>query len=95
MKNEMTVEKLRKNNYKVRVIHSRRTEHGVVLPYYIVRGKPLDAKGGSTRVEITTPNGQELSAEARCSNKDNFNRKTGLAIALGRALSGRDWYIKY
>lgn len=43
--------------------------------------------GGSTVVEITTPNGVEITGEAVCSTKDSFNKKLGTQIALGRALT--------
>lgn len=45
-------------------------------------------KGGLTVVEITTPEGETLTGVAECSVKDQFNRKIGLNIALGRALNG-------
>lgn len=43
--------------------------------------------GGSTVVQITTPDGVELRGEAVCSTKDAFNKKLGTQIALGRALT--------
>lgn len=43
--------------------------------------------GGTTIVQITTSDGRDLEGVAVCSYKDPYNRKKGLAIALGRALS--------
>lgn len=80
----MTIKNLRQSGYKVRVMHSR---------YYddIQRiggiEKRITPKGGSTRIQITTPN-KELTEEgfSECSNQDLFNRRTGISIALGRAI---------
>jgi hypothetical protein len=45
--------------------------------------------GGYTKVELTTPDAKvTVTGEAECSAKDNFNRKIGNSIALGRALEG-------
>lgn len=44
-------------------------------------------KGGQTLVKVTTPTGQVLVGIAACSDKDNFNKKLGVNIALGRALT--------
>jgi len=73
-----TIKQLRQNGYKVRVMHSRVYEK----PDYI-----LMAKGGTTEIEVTTPDGaQTVKGVAICSAEDCFNRKTGNQIALGRAL---------
>lgn len=47
----------------------------------------VNPNGGETVVQITTPDGTELEGVAKCSTKDPYNRKKGLAIALGRAMS--------
>lgn len=80
-----TIKDLRRRGYKVRVIHTRR---------YVTHRKfsgpalELSARGGSTTIEVTTPDNQQtVSGKAVCSNDDNFNRKVGNAIALGRALN--------
>lgn len=44
-------------------------------------------KGGQTLVRVTTPTGQVLVGIAACSDKDNFNKKLGVNIALGRAMT--------
>jgi len=46
----------------------------------------VSARGGKTRIEVRTPSGEELVGEAVCSKEDNWNRKMGNEIALGRAL---------
>ncbi len=46
--------------------------------------KVVSARGGKTFVQVTTPDGRELFAETLCSTKDNFSRKLGVQIALGR-----------
>jgi hypothetical protein len=70
-----TIEELRKSGYKVRVIHGKVDETD---PHYHL-------SCNKTRIEITTPDGKELIGEARCSKGDQYNRKIGNRIALGRA----------
>lgn len=83
-----TVYELRKSGYKVRVSHQR-----YYANYLLARHKAgklinhLTAKGGMTLVELTSPTGINVLGCARCSKKDNFNRKMGLNVALGRALA--------
>lgn len=87
MKNP-TVEQLRKNNYRVRVLHERYSQSSpeVLVPRKeIAKGEAL-GKGGRTTVEITTPEGKELTGVAKCHLNDSFNRRRALAIAVGRAL---------
>ncbi len=79
-----TIKDLRQKGYKVRVIHTRHynTKQKISGPV-----PELSARGGSTIIEITTPDKtQDVFGEAICSKEDNFNRKTGNFIALGRAL---------
>lgn len=73
---EPTIEQLRKSGYKVRVIHDTLNNDD---PYY-------DLADRYTRIEILDPEGNEWIGEARCSIKDNYNRKLGNKIALNRAL---------
>lgn len=49
--------------------------------------KEITPKGGSTCIQITTPDGV-LTEEglSECSMQDLFNRRTGTSIALGRAI---------
>ena len=71
-----TVAELRQHGWKVGVKHTR----------------PHPAFGGYTQVFITPP-GEEASFNgwAACNPKDNWNRRLGLTIALGRALKAYGW----
>ncbi len=55
-----------------------------------VRGRNEDGsisnKGGITSVSIFLPDGTCYNAEAKCHPNDNFNRRVGTLIALGKAL---------
>jgi len=83
--NKMNVEQLRKSGYKVRVIHSRRGKTMQRMDGGVVQ--TLSERGGHTVVQVRTPDGEELEGVAVCSTKDNFNRRLGVKIALGRALT--------
>lgn len=72
----ISIKTLRKSGYKVRVLHFRN----------IFDNKSLE-KGGKTVIQIRTPDGQEIEGQAVCSDKDNYNKRIGIQIALGRALS--------
>jgi hypothetical protein len=87
----MTVQQFRNTGYKVRVLHCRLYK-GVELSYsdllsvYRTSIKPKpDAKGGSTQVIIDSPDGKHFIGEAICSKKENYNKKMGVRIALGRS----------
>lgn len=85
----MTVQELRNKGYKVRVLHNRlyngyhkwqvgaieSTRYGPIDP---------DAKGGSTQIIIDSPTGEHYQGLAICSKKENYNKKLGVKIALGR-----------
>ena len=81
----MTVQQLRNNGYKVKVLHFRNP----VLPFkgdfndYMKH--PKYPKGGSTQVIIDTPNGDRFVGTSKCSEQDNYNKKLGVRIALGRS----------
>ena len=92
-KEEVTVKSLRQNGWKVRVTHLRFvTKNGELESTFEIRNfnkemmQWLETKGGKTIVDLRSPAGLEVSAEAECSKKENFNRKMGLQIALNRAL---------
>lgn len=55
-----------------------------------VRARNVDGsisnKGGVTSVSIFLPNGRCYNADAHCHPNDNFNRRVGVMIALGKAL---------
>lgn len=70
-----TVKQLRQSGYKVRVFHIRKKNAGSPVP-----------RGGLTHIEITLPNGENVVGEAKCAEIDNYNKKIGVQIALGRAL---------
>jgi hypothetical protein len=79
-----SIKQLRQSGWKVRVMHRR--NHSVKRT---IDGEypELSNFGGSTTVEITTPDMSiTASGKAVCSLKENFNRRVGNSIALGRAL---------
>lgn len=79
---ELTIHQLRKQGYKVRVHHQRETLDVLTLTGI---NKFLSARGGSTTIELTTPDGKTAIGESRCSLQDNFCRRTGSKLALERA----------
>lgn len=86
----MTIQELRNNGYKVRVLHNR-----LYNGYYKWQvgnnsnygGEAIDpdTKGGSTQVVIDSPNGEHFEGHAVCSKKENYNKRLGVMIALGRS----------
>ena len=77
-KKKYTVESLRKSGFQVRVYHCRQRDAG-----------QISCHGGYTAVAVTPPNGTQFSTcngFAFCSKKDNYNKRLGVAIALGRAM---------
>ena len=87
----MTIQQLRNNGYKVRVLHCRLYNGYHTWQNggheYIQRNAPVDpdSKGGSTQVIIDSPDGKHFRGLAMCSKKDNYNKKMGVKIALGRS----------
>jgi hypothetical protein len=113
--NVVTVSKLRKEGYKVRVSHYRpfsffdtQEETYLLALFPFSKNKKVrDIKetaedalnrsiydfnlintSGSTFVEITTPDGEELSGIAHCSHKENFCYKKGVETAIEKAFTG-------
>lgn len=94
----MTVEELRKNGYKVRVGHLRKIADGIVISrndfqntvaadwFSIHWPDVVLPNGGKTVVEITAPNGKTVSGQARCHEKDNYNKRAGVRLAIDRAM---------
>ena len=79
MKEQYTVESLRKAGCKVGVRHQRRYNHKLV--------SPLLPRGGRTTVTITSSCGQNtVVGKARCSKEDIYCKRTGVEIAMGRAI---------
>lgn len=87
----MTVQELRNKGFKVRVLHNRLYngyhKWQVGGHEYIQRNAPVDpdAKGGSTEIVIDSPSGEHYHGLAICSKKENYNKKMGVRIALGRS----------
>lgn len=80
-----TIQQLRYQGFKVRVLHKRTTK-----PFKKISGEytMLNEKGGTTTIEITTPDKQYTAQGiSECSAKELWNRKIGNKIALGRALN--------
>ena len=74
-----TVHDLRKLGCKVRVLHNRVYDNELMCQE--------SARGGSTLVAVFLPKQQMgFIGTAKCSPADNYNRKLGVKIALGRAL---------
>lgn len=88
----MTVQQLRNNGYKVKVLHNRlyngyhKWQVGA-RDHIVFSGVPIDpdAKGGSTEVIIDSPTGEHFRGLAICSKKENYNKRLGVRIALGRS----------
>ena len=85
----MTIQQLRNMGYKVKVLHNRLYNgyhawqvgsrihiDGIIEP---------DSKGGSTQIIIDSPSGEHFRGLAICSKKDNYDKKMGVRIALGRS----------
>ena len=70
-----TIHQLRRAGWKVRVIHGITDKNNAEELY-----------DRFTRIEITSPEGFDCVGVANCSKKDQWNRKLGNRIALGRAL---------
>jgi hypothetical protein len=104
----ISVKNLRQSGFKVRVGHYRWTEfQGGILknksikkisgsPCLQIKGvdwsdRGFYPKGGTTTIELTK-DGIDASGEAICCLEDNYNRKLGVKIALGRALAA--WQAK-
>lgn len=84
-----TVHELRKAGNMVKVFHHRHVKtfrsifsHGGMKTKY-------DPRGGMTKVVIkpkNLPSEHTVVGTAYCSDKDNYNKKLGVRIAMGRAL---------
>lgn len=79
----LSIKNLRRRGWKVRVLHQRN---------YFLRNRmdgtssEVCAKGGRTEIQLTSPDkAVNVSGVAVCSEEDNYDRKVGNAIALGRA----------
>lgn len=90
-----TIDQLKAEGFKVRVRHLRRCADWrgrileIFLPLHEIRTEGLELlpTGGETRVSIEYPDGLSgVNAVAACSVQDNFCRRTGLELAVSRAL---------
>lgn len=80
----LSIKTLRQRGYKVRVIHDRKYTKDNV--FFGVQHKRISPRGGLTTIELTTPDKKiTVSGKAKCSIEDNYNKKVGNSIALGRA----------
>ena len=79
----MNIQELRNSGYKVKVLHHRLYNGEYCYGSYY-RTRLPDCKGGFTKVIIDSPSGEHFEGEAKCSDKDNYNKKLGVRIALGR-----------
>ena len=82
----MTIEELRQQGYKVWVEHMRRCSDGEMRTLAEARmaSAELLPHGGFTFVSLIKDEMIIAETSSRCSNRDNFSRKRGLLIALGR-----------
>jgi hypothetical protein len=79
----LSIKNLRRRGWKVRVMHSR---HYFLKDRLNGSSTEISARGGITIIEITSPDKTiNASGKAVCSDQDNYDRKVGNAIALGRA----------
>lgn len=85
----MTVQELRNKGYKVKVLHNRlyNGRHKWQACGFSTMSGPIspDTKGGSTHIIIDSPTGSHYEGIALCSRNDNYDKKLGVRIALGRS----------
>jgi len=51
------------------------------------KGTVLEAKGGVTSCVLILPGGVEVYGTAQCNSKENYSKRLGRDISLGRALA--------
>jgi hypothetical protein len=82
------VQTLRQNGYRVTVSHIRKDlKTGVFAPRSVIPAQDVGPCGGMTYVRITTPEGAEYFACTKCRENENYNKKLGVKMAIGRALN--------
>lgn len=84
MKNHELIAQLREQGLVVDVVHYRAQKKD--------NPDAISEKGGQTVVTILEGEEQIACGQAVTSRKDNYNRKLGTAIALGRAMKALDTY---
>ena len=82
MKNTPTIAELRRSGHKVRVHRRDLNENEAELAVRCAK----DSHCPVTEVTVTNPDGKSASGVAYRASGDQFNRKLGNKIALGRAL---------
>lgn len=70
----------------VKIIEEKVTKQNRVSTIEQTLGAKISPCGGSTIVEVTTPSGEKLKETARCREYDQFNKRLGVSIALGRIM---------
>ena len=82
------ISELRNAGFRVYINHDRLIKNVWVYDNATTKVlRPLiSPKGGTTIVEIHSQDGKQFIGIAACSKSDCYNKKRGLAIALGRAL---------
>lgn len=87
----LTVHDLRKMGYTVKVRHNREYQSIRKMNSTKFSVKP---KSGSTEVNIYEDGNLVGNGYSKCCGIDNYNRKLGVKIALGRALKNMGFGIK-
>ncbi len=83
-RNTPTIHQMRRAGWKVRVIHGLTNNNLLFAPVSTKDKQPLSDR--FTRIELTNPDGKDSTGIAYCSKEDQWNRKLGNRIAIGRAL---------
>lgn len=88
-----TIQSLRQEGNKVRVMHERyvsATSFGApyLMPLHKIRENgwqnTILSTGGKTTIQLTTKDGRDFESVAKCCPKDSFNRHVALNKAVGR-----------
>ena len=104
----MTIQQLRNSGYKVKVLHNRLyngyykwqvgskpNQNGYAPTKLFIHGRfDPDTKGGSTQIIIDSPQGNHYEGLAFCSKKENYNKRLGVRIALGRCNINQAFCVK-
>lgn len=87
-----TVAELRQEGCIVRCVHIRRFKNGEMATKHdrLERGYDYSDSvmptGGETEVHIRFPSGLEVQDYSVCNKADNYNKKLGVKICIGRLL---------
>jgi len=81
----MNVQTLENHGYQVQISHGRIAAQPYPDVTYKVKPKFVQPHGGETLAYVSK-DGRAALGVAVCSESDNFNRKTGVDIAIVRAL---------